>query len=305
MDITFEQINAFKAVAKHKSFSVAAKELYRTQSAVSIQVANLEESIGQKLFHRTTKIVTLTEAGQIFLKCVRGIERTIDETEQELNDLNEMERGRLMISTSDTTACYRIPDILQEYREKYPEISQQYPEDAKLASALYQSQVLNKNVIPSITPFEDWNKQFLAETPSMTFSDRAIQKVKQAGYEGAQIQTGVLESVQKMGINLKRGVEDIINAPQYYLGKAFGPTWVQEAIDRTELEKQAVREATDARVGTLFGLGDLVGGSNVKGKPENILELVKLQQEEGKYKGTLKDFLNDKEGLLTGRGRGP
>jgi|13_taG_2_1085334.scaffolds.fasta_scaffold01289_5 hypothetical protein len=192
---------------------------------------------------------------------------------------------------------------IKEYREKYPEISQQYPEDAKLASALYQSQVLNKNVIPSITPFEDWNKQFLAETPSMTFSDKAIQKVKQAGYEGAQIQTGVLESVQKMGINLKRGVEDIINAPQYYLGKAFGPTWVQEAIDRTELEKQAVREATDARVGTLFGLGDLVGGSNVKGKPENILELVKLQQEEGKYKGTLKDFLNDKEGLLTGRGR--
>jgi DNA-binding transcriptional LysR family regulator len=122
MDITFEQINAFKTVAKHKNFSLAARELYRTQSAVSIQVANLEENIGQRLFHRTTKIVTLTEAGQIFLKCVRGIERTIDETEQELNDLHEMERGHLMISTSDTTACYRIPDILQEYRKKYPRI---------------------------------------------------------------------------------------------------------------------------------------------------------------------------------------
>ena len=122
MDMTFEQIKAFRTVAKHKSFSIAARELYRTQSAVSIQVANLEENIGQRLFHRTTKAVTLTEAGQIFLKCVKGIERIIDETEQELNDLHEMERGRLMISTSDTTACYRIPDILQEYREKYPKI---------------------------------------------------------------------------------------------------------------------------------------------------------------------------------------
>jgi DNA-binding transcriptional LysR family regulator len=122
MNITFEQINAFKTVAKHRSFSIAARELHRTQSAVSIQVANLEENISQRVFHRTTKTVTLTEAGRILLKCVKGIERIIDETEQELNDLHEMERGRLMISTSDTTACYRIPDILQEYREKYPKI---------------------------------------------------------------------------------------------------------------------------------------------------------------------------------------
>ncbi len=122
MDITFEQINAFRTVAKHGSFSIAAKKLFRTQSAVSIQIAKLEENIGQKLFHRTTKTISLTEAGGIFLKCVKGIDRIIDETEQELNDLLEMERGRLMISTSDTTACYRIPDVLQKYRKKYPKI---------------------------------------------------------------------------------------------------------------------------------------------------------------------------------------
>ena len=122
MDITFEQINAFKSVAKYKSFSTAAKKLYRTQSAVSIQIAKLEDNIGQKLFHRTTKIIALTEAGHIFLKCASGIGRIINDTEQELNDLLEMERGRLMISTSDTTACYRIPDIIKRYREKYPKI---------------------------------------------------------------------------------------------------------------------------------------------------------------------------------------
>ena len=122
MDITFEQINAFKTVAKHRSFSAAAKKLFRTQSAVSIQIAKLEENIGQKLFHRTTRAITLTEAGRIFLKCTDGIDRIIDDTEQELNDLLEMERGRLMISTSDTTACYRIPDVIQQYRKKYPRI---------------------------------------------------------------------------------------------------------------------------------------------------------------------------------------
>jgi len=122
MNITFEQINAFHAVSKYRGFSRAAQELYRTQSAVSIQVANLEETLGQKLFHRTTKTIELTDAGQIFLRYVEDIKRLLDEAEQELIDLEEMERGRLMISTSDTTACYRIPHILQAYRAKYPRI---------------------------------------------------------------------------------------------------------------------------------------------------------------------------------------
>jgi len=122
MDVTFEQINAFHAVAHHHSFSRAAQELYRTQSAVSIQVARLEERLGQKLFHRTTKTVGLTDAGEIFLRYVDGIMGLLNEAEQELIDLEEMERGRLMICTSDTTACYRIPHILQAYKTKYPRI---------------------------------------------------------------------------------------------------------------------------------------------------------------------------------------
>ena len=67
-------------------------------------------------------MITLTEAGHIFLKCTSAIDRIINDTEQELNDLLEMERDRLMISISDTTACYRIPDIIKRYREKYPKI---------------------------------------------------------------------------------------------------------------------------------------------------------------------------------------
>ncbi|MFC1820896.1 LysR family transcriptional regulator, partial [Thermodesulfobacteriota bacterium] len=122
MDITIEQINAFHAVSKYHGFSSAARRIYRTQSAVSIQVAKLEESIGQKLFHRTTKTIKLTDAGEILLRYVEDIKRLLDEAEQELNDLEEMERGHLMLCTSDTTACYRIPHILQAYRTKYPRI---------------------------------------------------------------------------------------------------------------------------------------------------------------------------------------
>ncbi len=122
MDLTFEQINAFYAVATTGSFSIAADKIFRTQSAVSIQIAKLEEIIGQRLFFRTTKSIELTEAGIVFLRYVDKVRGLLAEAEQELLDLEKMERGRLVISTSDTTACYRLPGILQAFQTRYPGI---------------------------------------------------------------------------------------------------------------------------------------------------------------------------------------
>lgn len=122
MDVSFEQINAFQAVANEGSFSRAGQALYRSQSAISIQVARLEEVLGQKLFDRTTKRVGLTDSGRIFLGYVDQIKRLLQEAEQELMDLQEMQRGQLRICTSDTTACYRLPHILRAYGAKYPGI---------------------------------------------------------------------------------------------------------------------------------------------------------------------------------------
>ncbi len=122
MDFTFVQINAFYAVATTGSFSNAAEKIFRTQSAVSIQVARLEETIGRRLIHRTTKSIELTEAGKVFLGYVEKIRGLLAEAQQELLDLEKMERGRLTISTSDTTACYLLPGILQTYKDRYPGI---------------------------------------------------------------------------------------------------------------------------------------------------------------------------------------
>jgi len=122
MDLTFEQINAFYAVATTGRFSSAAEKIFRTQSAVSSQIARLEKTIGLRLFHRTTKSIELTEAGKIFLDYVEKIRNLLTEAQQELLDLEKMERGRLSISTSDTTACYLLPGILQTYKDHYPGI---------------------------------------------------------------------------------------------------------------------------------------------------------------------------------------
>ncbi|MBA3030295.1 MAG: LysR family transcriptional regulator [Desulfobacteraceae bacterium] len=122
LDITFEQMNAFHAVASCGSFSRAGKKIFRTQSAVSIQIAKMEDALNEKLFHRTTKSVELTDAGKVMHGYVTKIKTLLEEAEQELMDMGKLERGRLVLSTSDTTACYRLPAILQSYKGKYPGI---------------------------------------------------------------------------------------------------------------------------------------------------------------------------------------
>lgn len=122
MDITFEQLKAFQATAENLSFSKAADQIFRTQSAVSIQIAKLEDAVKQKLFQRTTKQIELTEAGKILLRYSTQIKYLLEQAEQEMTDLEKMGRGRLTICTSDTTACYQLPDIIQKYQAKYPGI---------------------------------------------------------------------------------------------------------------------------------------------------------------------------------------
>jgi DNA-binding transcriptional LysR family regulator len=119
-DITFEQIRAFLAVAKYGSFSIAAEKVYRTQAALSIQVARLEETAGTRMFDRSTKQVALTSAGEVMRRYLLQVEQSLQQAETELGDLQQLKKGRLVLCTSDTTACYRLPRILQEFHREFP-----------------------------------------------------------------------------------------------------------------------------------------------------------------------------------------
>src|SRR5439155_9688697 len=108
------------AVAKYGSFSKAGAALFRSQSAVSVQVAKLEAALGKRLFDRTTKYVVLTEAGQILLRYSMQLDELMQQAQQELADIDQFDLGLLVLYTSDTTACYRLPALLQHYRACHP-----------------------------------------------------------------------------------------------------------------------------------------------------------------------------------------
>jgi DNA-binding transcriptional LysR family regulator len=116
-------LNAFISVARHSSFSAAAKELYLTQPAVSKRVAALEEELGIKLFHRVSRHVTLTEAGKQLLKRAKELVEHADDMQRYAANLNSDISGKLSIAIAHHIGLHRMPPILQKFNQQFPQVA--------------------------------------------------------------------------------------------------------------------------------------------------------------------------------------
>ena len=122
MNINFKLISAFLAVAKNSSFRRAAEETNRSLPAVSMQIKQLEDQLGVPLFHRTTRRITLTQAGE---KLMISARKALSELEQGLTQIQhdvDLEQGRLTFACVPTISSTRLPAILTAFVRKYPGI---------------------------------------------------------------------------------------------------------------------------------------------------------------------------------------
>jgi DNA-binding transcriptional LysR family regulator len=116
----------FRAVAEAGSFSRAAESVYVSQPAISMQVAELEAQLDLTLFHRLPRGVKLTAAGQLLFGYAQRLGALADEAQRAMAELKGLHRGRLSIGASTTIGVYLLPDLLGEYRRRYPEIDLQF-----------------------------------------------------------------------------------------------------------------------------------------------------------------------------------
>lgn len=118
-----ESLNGFMVfvqVAEQRSFVAAGRALGISASAVGKSVARLEEKLGVRLFHRSTRSITLTAEGTLFLARSRRILAEIEAAEQELSQASETPRGRLRISLPLVSSL--VLRVLGEFMKTYPEI---------------------------------------------------------------------------------------------------------------------------------------------------------------------------------------
>ena len=113
-------LKSFVAIADTGSFSKAAAIVGRTQSALSLQIKKLEESLGCKLFDRGARKATLTEQGEVFSSYARRITALQLEVYSRLKEPEA--EGEIRFGTPEDFATHYLPDVLALFRKQHPRI---------------------------------------------------------------------------------------------------------------------------------------------------------------------------------------
>lgn len=122
MPINLGQLRVFEAVTRTGSFTLAAQRLGVTPPAVSLQIRQLEQTTGVRLFDRLRRRVRLTPAGQRLEPYAQRIVALSGDAERALEETRGFAGGQLRIVASATSAAYYLPPLLTRFRRRYPEM---------------------------------------------------------------------------------------------------------------------------------------------------------------------------------------
>lgn len=117
---SLSSLSVFVQVAETRSFTAAGRVLGVSSSAVGKSIARMEERLGVRLFHRSTRSVTLTGEGALFLERSRRILAEVEAAEQELTEAGATPRGTLRISLPQVRGL--LMPVLSDFMRAYPDI---------------------------------------------------------------------------------------------------------------------------------------------------------------------------------------
>src|SRR5919112_6094676 len=166
MRIDFLGLHAFVAIAERGSFQLAAAHLNLSQTALSHRIRKLEEDLGVKLLSRTTREVSLTQAG---LNLLPKVKDTIESLAISLGELRHEGRSRqetLSIGCLPTIASGRLPRALQRFQERHPNVAVRiYDNSASEISDLVQSGTVEFGITLVASHRWDFDIEMLLKDP--------------------------------------------------------------------------------------------------------------------------------------------
>jgi len=118
MNITLRQLKIFEAVARHLNYTRAAEELHLSQPAVSMQIKQLEDDLGQPLFEKMGKKVYLTDAGREAWRYSQLITSQLKEMEIVMQEMTGLQHGKLTLAVA-STANYFVPSLLGVFKQRH------------------------------------------------------------------------------------------------------------------------------------------------------------------------------------------
>ena len=120
---SLDLIRAFHEVAGRGSFSEAAKRLGISKGTASKYISELESRFGVRLLNRSTRALSLTDAGELLLSRTAPVLEMVDLTQAELAERASTPRGRLRVGVPYGMAAGELPELLSEFMGFYPEVT--------------------------------------------------------------------------------------------------------------------------------------------------------------------------------------
>ena len=125
MNISLRQLRAFVELAKTQSFTVAAQNLFITQSALSSLIKQMERSLGLQLFDRSTRRVQLSDVGKDLYPLVDKILSDLGSVLDEAASLKALKKGIVRIAAPQLLSSTVIPTVIAQFHQHYPDIQVQ------------------------------------------------------------------------------------------------------------------------------------------------------------------------------------
>jgi LysR family hydrogen peroxide-inducible transcriptional activator len=167
-NLTLKQLRYFEALVRHGRFRLAAQACAISQPALSMQIKELEEDLGNELFERSAREVKLTAFGQTFASRAREILRAVDELEDLARAAHNPFLARLRIGIIPTVAPYLLPATINELNRTFDgiQIEVRETQTAKLIQELAQGD-LDLAIValpvsePSLTELKLFEEEFV------------------------------------------------------------------------------------------------------------------------------------------------
>ena len=154
-----KQLQYILKVAECQNITRAAEQLFVSQPALSHFISKAEEELGAKIFNRGTTPLTLTQAGEKYVKIARMILGLQESLKQEIENLKDCRSGEITLGLSDMRATVLLPFVLPEFRRLYPNVAIRTVESS---SKEVENNVRNGVVEIGIIPLYDYGQDLSA-----------------------------------------------------------------------------------------------------------------------------------------------
>ena len=156
MDI--RQMQYILALAEHRNFTKAAKALFISQPSLSAFVAKVEAELGVALFDRSSSPLSLTYAGEVYVRNAEQILNACDVMQKQLSDLSSQKIGRIRLGLPNERAAYMLPLLLPAYNALYPQVT---VDVTTMNSAQMIDLLLANRLDIAILPNSRWSKEVM------------------------------------------------------------------------------------------------------------------------------------------------